>query len=174
MKNVYVIILLLFCFVFDLSGQITAPESLNDSLKIKYNEADKIIWNYEDSTDLWVANFRYFKNEVIAKYTKDGLWIKSISEANFREVPYKINEYLKTKYTKDIANTIDKIYIYEFKDIDTYYLALIKSQGVKERVKVYFSLSGKFLNAIEPKEYIQKNATKTKESLEDMILNDDF
>ncbi|MEI7597019.1 MAG: hypothetical protein WCK02_14830 [Bacteroidota bacterium] len=176
MKNINLVFFILFCFasVITLAQSSVVPSFLNDSLIAKYPEAEKITWSFEDSSSLFVANFKHFKKDVIAKYNKNGVWERSITEANQREIPYLIGDYIRDKYTKELTNTIDKISIYEFKNGETYYLALIKSQGVKERVKVYFSISGKFLKVIEPKEYLQKNTPKTKEGLENMILNDDF
>ncbi|MBU0488319.1 MAG: PepSY-like domain-containing protein [Bacteroidetes bacterium] len=156
--------------------EVNAPAALTDSLNGRFMKLSGVKW-YQDDEFQYSAEFKYNKTNTVVLFTREGEWLESKTEVDSKELPSKINSYIKGKYLNDPAliNKLNTVFLIEQPN-ETFYMALVKLHGSKDDAILTFKSTGDLIKETVPPEYLERKAQTDEndgKSIDDMILKDD-
>lgn len=152
MKNIFIVILLLFLYSFSGSSIKKPPEKVKNELLQKYPSARSVKWENEE-TNKWEASFNIGGKEITVSFDNTGKWLETEIEIDAQDLPSPVSGSLKKDFREFRT---DEIAILESPEIKGFEVDLKKGSTFLE---VVFDANGKVLRNINVSE--EDNQKKT-------------
>lgn len=138
MKNLIILVVLLFTFTLVSNGQKVAPETVKKAFAQKYAAAKSVKWDSESANE-WEAEFTLNGKEMSASYDNAGKWLESETEVSSKELPAAVSATLKKQFA---GYKTGEMSIFESPEMKGFEIALTKD---KSALEVLIDASGKVL-----------------------------
>lgn len=142
---------LFFFFCLSLFAQTISESEVPQDVFIsfKYKYPDAVVSGWEKQNDHYLAKFKLTDQEGKAEFTTDGKWAKSSFAIAEKELPSPIPKYVKANYPN---HSIRESNFMKEPDASDVYLIVLKEQGIKDQVSLYFDIDGSLIKKEDSQE----------------------
>ena len=97
MKNVIILVILMFGFTFTAIGQNEPSEAVKKVFNQTFAGAKSVKWDKESANE-WEAEFTLNGKEMTAAYDNNGKWLETETEISEKELPSKVAATLDKEF----------------------------------------------------------------------------
>lgn len=123
------------------------PQDVFISFKYKYPDA--VVSGWEKSGENYMAKFKLTDEAGKAEFTAGGKWLRSVFSVGEKELPTPVLKYVKANYPDHMVKESS---LQKAPEVNDEYEIVLKEQGIKDQVLLYFDIEGALLRKVDAQE----------------------